>query len=597
MSSVFPDPRRAVLRGETRGLLSSLRGLMRLLPAGVAVAIVVASLFGTGVSLSTGPGAVAAQTGACGTIIQVDQPAAGAVVTGPLTITGWAIDSSATVDTGVTAVQVYADAPRDKGGTLIGDATYGLARPDLGANLGANFEAAAFELKWDPGTQTGPRTLYVYAQTACGWQAAEVAVDVRPVTCQPQMTLEFPAANAKIPNAGEVTLVGWALDPYAKDGTGVTNIAAYQGNDTRGKQLATARSGLGRIDVAAALNVSGTAMLSSGWAIYLDPRALTPDSGSGNLGKTTLTVGGSTNCGTISRTITLELVDSADEAVRDFQQLLPPRNLRLMKWENGNALLAWDPSPSRGVLSYEVQMSRLGAGFQTKTSVGGDVTTAEITGLNQNERFDFKVFATRGDLKSRATNEVTTALPPNPTSAVQATATPQALNAQGQAVAPTPAPNTGGGFFGLPGAGSGASSSSSSSSNSSSAGSSGSACVPGGSSSLQVTVIPAGSSGSSIPGAVGSLPTPMIQQAVQTNPAFRTVTVTFAPVSGATGYQLLRSTNQSGGFQVVGQSLGTQTQIQDSNIPTSGTYYYQVVAVGVNNQRSQPSQAYPVTVR
>src|SRR5262249_14746358 len=150
-------------------------------------------------------------------------------------------------------------------------------------------------------------------------------------------------------------------------------------------------------------------------------------------------------------------------------------------------------------------------------------------------------------------------------------------------------------FFGLPGAGSG----SQPVTNPNPPGSS--APPP------QVTVIAGptpptgtiyGSSATPVAGqAVGPPQTPTINAAHPANPSFRSVTVTYNQVSGATGYQLYRSTNPTSGFTQVGQSLNNQTQIQDGNLPGPGTYYYQVVATGVNGARSQPSQAYPVTVR
>ncbi len=121
-----------------------------------------------------------AGTGA-GTIrITIDTPAAGATVIngGQTNIGGWAADTAAG-SAGIDAVHIYLDGPMDGGGTLIGTADYGGARPDVAAALGNSaFTNTGFDFVWSPATLTGGQhTLYIYAHSvANGWASTTVNV-------------------------------------------------------------------------------------------------------------------------------------------------------------------------------------------------------------------------------------------------------------------------------------------------------------------------------------------------------------------------------------------------------------------------------------
>ncbi len=74
-------------------------------------------------------------------------------------------------DTGVDAVHVYLDGPTGTG-TIIGAATYGLARPDVAAHYGARFGLSGWELAWDTaGLTPGVHRLYldVHRTTDNAW--------------------------------------------------------------------------------------------------------------------------------------------------------------------------------------------------------------------------------------------------------------------------------------------------------------------------------------------------------------------------------------------------------------------------------------------
>jgi uncharacterized protein (TIGR03437 family) len=57
--------------------------------------------------------------------VWIDSPVAGAAVSGTVTVNGWAMESRAAVGTAIGSVRVFVD------GTAVGNATYGLSRPDV----------------------------------------------------------------------------------------------------------------------------------------------------------------------------------------------------------------------------------------------------------------------------------------------------------------------------------------------------------------------------------------------------------------------------------------------------------------------------------
>jgi hypothetical protein len=58
-------------------------------------------------------------------LVWIDQPVAGAAVSGTVTVAGWAVDNGTVVGTPIGGVQVKVD------GALIGTADYGASRPDV----------------------------------------------------------------------------------------------------------------------------------------------------------------------------------------------------------------------------------------------------------------------------------------------------------------------------------------------------------------------------------------------------------------------------------------------------------------------------------
>ncbi len=97
-------------------------------------------------------------------VAPVGEPAAGGAVNSSGVVTGYAIDRNSFGGTGVDAVRLYLDGPEGIG-SYLGQAQYGLDRPDVGSYFGdPRFRPSGWRLAlnvWS--TLPGPHQLYVYA--------------------------------------------------------------------------------------------------------------------------------------------------------------------------------------------------------------------------------------------------------------------------------------------------------------------------------------------------------------------------------------------------------------------------------------------------
>ncbi len=107
----------------------------------------------------------------------VDAPKEGETIRMPFLLEGWALDLSARRGTGIERVEVW-DGPRGEG-MLLGEATYGFYRPDLGKAVGATrFNSAGFNFVLR-GLRSGPHALHVYALTGRRGWSDRVVVNVQ----------------------------------------------------------------------------------------------------------------------------------------------------------------------------------------------------------------------------------------------------------------------------------------------------------------------------------------------------------------------------------------------------------------------------------
>jgi hypothetical protein len=94
----------------------------------------------------------------------IDQPPNGVVIGASLTISGWSIDRGAPTGTGVNTIHVWALPTSGAPGVLLGVATYGIPRPDIGALFGAQFTNSGYSLTANTsGLAPGPYYIVVFS--------------------------------------------------------------------------------------------------------------------------------------------------------------------------------------------------------------------------------------------------------------------------------------------------------------------------------------------------------------------------------------------------------------------------------------------------
>jgi glucose/arabinose dehydrogenase len=153
----------------------------------------------------------------------LDTPRHGERVLAPFSIEGWALDWAAATGPGVDAVHVWAVplGPPRLPAVFLGEASYGVARPDVGAGFGPAFTNSGFNFVVR-GLRPGQYQLAVYAHSAVSGvfdNVSTITVDVRSSV---QMFVDIPTAGSVLTRPFQVS--GWALDQSAVSDTGVDAI-------------------------------------------------------------------------------------------------------------------------------------------------------------------------------------------------------------------------------------------------------------------------------------------------------------------------------------------------------------------------------------
>ncbi|MDD3520934.1 MAG: N-acetylmuramoyl-L-alanine amidase, partial [Actinomycetota bacterium] len=241
----------------------------------------------SGITGSTGtPVATGTETLTGDVLINIDTPKNDEAVGGVISLQGWAIDKSATVTSGVTAIHVY-DGPANGPGNLVGIANYGINRQDVANKFGkANLAPCGFNLQIDTNKLSkGTHVLHIYAHNeAVGWKYSTVRINVvndgspvsntstQTTTTQQTTTQTNTAAtnsgsvsisgprktviNIDTPKSGTTingsfTLSGWAVETASTTSSGITAIHIYDGPaNGEGNFLTAATYGISRPDVA-----------------------------------------------------------------------------------------------------------------------------------------------------------------------------------------------------------------------------------------------------------------------------------------------------------------------------------------------------------
>jgi uncharacterized repeat protein (TIGR03803 family) len=195
--------------------------------------------------------------------IVLDAPANG-TTTGPsFSVSGWAIDRGAGSGTGVDAVYVWAY-PNPGSGTapvFLGVATYGIARPDIGALFGSQFGSSGFQFSVSA-LAAGRYQITAFEHSAVTNTIAAsastiVTVGSTPVS-SPAMVLDSPRVNSTV--GLMVTFAGWAIDRGAASGTGTDQVIvwAYPGGGGAPQYVGATTYGIARPDIGAAFGAQFT---------------------------------------------------------------------------------------------------------------------------------------------------------------------------------------------------------------------------------------------------------------------------------------------------------------------------------------------------
>ena len=96
-------------------------------------------------------------------VAPIERPAASAVVSGIVTVSGFAVDLASPGGTGIDKVSIYLDGPYGAG-ALVGNAAYGITRPDVAAQYGVRFAPSGWTFSWNTfAVPAGDHQLVIYA--------------------------------------------------------------------------------------------------------------------------------------------------------------------------------------------------------------------------------------------------------------------------------------------------------------------------------------------------------------------------------------------------------------------------------------------------
>jgi hypothetical protein len=204
-------------------------------------------------------------------LMSLDSPANGSTVGASFPVSGWSIDRGAVSGTGVDAVYVWAY-PNPGSGTapvFVGQATYGLSRPDIGGLFGSQFTSSGYSLTAS-GLAAGRYQITAFGHsvvtnTIAASASAIVTVASGPVS-SPAIALDSPSANSSV--GATVTFAGWAIDRGAPSGTGVDAVYvwAYPSGGGAPQFVGQASYGSARPDIG---GIFGSQFTNSGYRLTI----------------------------------------------------------------------------------------------------------------------------------------------------------------------------------------------------------------------------------------------------------------------------------------------------------------------------------------
>jgi len=363
---------------------------------GVTFLVTAALVIAQGVSV--GPEEPSTPQGPCEPRAALESPPAdGRPLRGIVPVGGWAVDLASPAGTGVTEVHVYLDGYGiEPGHTFIGRAEYGASRVDVAQQFNdARFAPSAFSLSWDASTAgAGAHTLVVLYRTRCGWASLTQTVLVD----GPTIVLNIDSPPQGSPVSAPVRIEGWAADPQAAQGTGVTRVDLYLDGQitTRGVPLGEVPYGEQRPDVGASLGgedeLARARFSRSGFALVWNPAGVAP-------GTHSLTFYAQGPSGAVARSLTLQVTPAASGVLRTptiapigtvLGRSTEPFSLAVVGTGPTAVALSW--SPVSGAVTYDVLAAEgVAAFFNAQT--GLTETRATISGLAPGRSYRFMVRA------------------------------------------------------------------------------------------------------------------------------------------------------------------------------------------------------------
>jgi hypothetical protein len=201
-------------------------------------------------------------TVAKGPILQVDTPLDNTAVWPTFAVAGWSVDLRSTSGTGIDKVNVYATKVGTSTQVLLGAATYGGTRADVGGAFGSRFAPSAFGLTVTLAPGVYDISTYAHSTVTNSFNN----VKTTRVVVGPVMALDTPAKNQTVTSAA--TAQGWSVDLRASSGTGVdaVHVYAYPTNGGSPVFVGVAEYGLARADVA---NLFGAQFQNCAWRVPL----------------------------------------------------------------------------------------------------------------------------------------------------------------------------------------------------------------------------------------------------------------------------------------------------------------------------------------
>jgi hypothetical protein len=187
--------------------------------------------------------------------IHLDEPKLGEHTAGTVEVRGFAVDRNDADEPSIEKVTVFLDGL--DAGQQLGDATYGTQRPDVAELFdNENYLRSGWTYQWSAGALEGNHTLYVVARSKSG----RVSVLSREVN-DPLVSIDSPAAGAKLRQGTPVEIAGWALDRSDTEADGIESVTLYVDSKTS-TPLGTATLGQASPDLA---DRYGDRFGTSGW--------------------------------------------------------------------------------------------------------------------------------------------------------------------------------------------------------------------------------------------------------------------------------------------------------------------------------------------